>query len=373
MIRSPEDLNARWRQSVAADRAGDLKAAEAGYRAILQAAPKHAPAIRRLALIGQRYGDLDATTKLLERAILAAPDYWPAKLDLADLRQQSGALEAAAILYGEGLANADPTDPARLSNFAAVLLKLHRYQEALDVTERHRATGVTSANVSAYRTQALWELGQDDCALALSSPAKFVFERRPAAPPGFASVAAFNKALVATFEVHPTLTSTWDPTQRAARGGRVTENMFADELKQPAPIQAFRQMLEREITALADSLDSEYGHPFLGRHPKQPYEIISWANLMPAQGVQAAHIHNLGWLSGVYYPKLPAALGEEDDHAGWLGFGRPGYGIEATRQPDLRFLKPQEGLLVCFPSYLWHWTEAFQGGEERVSVAFDIA
>jgi uncharacterized protein (TIGR02466 family) len=101
--------------------------------------------------------------------------------------------------------------------------------------------------------------------------------------------------------------------------------------------------------------------------------MISWANLMPAQGVQAAHIHNLGWLSGVYYPKLPKALGDETDHAGWLGFGRPGYGIEATRAPALRFLEPEEGLLVCFPSYLWHWTEPFQGDEERVSVAFDVA
>jgi uncharacterized protein (TIGR02466 family) len=373
VIQSADALNARWRESVAAERLGDLKTAEAGYRAILQAAPSHAPALRRLALIGQRYGDQDAAAKLLERAITAAPDYWPAKLDLADIRQQTGAFDAAAALYADGLAKADPVDPARLSNYAAVLLKLGRYQDVLEIADRHRESGVTSANVSAYRAQALWELGRDDDALELADPNEFVFERRPEPPAGFASIAAFNEALITAFEVHPTLTDNWNPTQRAARGGRVTENVFAADLKQPAPIQAFRQMLEREVTALAADLPTTLGHPFQGRRPKQPFEIISWANLMPAQGVQAAHIHNLGWLSGVYYPKLPKALGDATDHAGWLGVGRPGYGIEARRAPALRFLKPEEGLLVCFPSYLWHWTEPFQGNEERVSVAFDVA
>ena len=107
---------------------------------------------------------------------------------------------------------------------------------------------------------------------------------------------------------------------------------------------------------------------------KTPLEIISWANLMPGQGVQAAHIHNLGWMSGVYYPKVPKAVSTGDNsHAGWLGFGQPGYDIPSVRPPPMRFLAPEAGLLVCFPSYIWHWTEPFEGDEERVSVAFDVA
>lgn len=373
MIQSAEALNARWRESVAAERAGDLKRAEAGYRDILRAAPGHAPALRRLAGIGRRYGDASAATALLERALAARLDYWPAKLDLADLKQEAGELEAAALLYADGLAIADPPDPGRLSNYAAALLKLGRFDDALDACDGHAATGVASANVAAYRAQALWELGRDAEALDLSDPDRFAFARTPAPPDGYADMAAFNADLVAALEAHPTLTDRWDESRRAARGGRVTENLFAPDAPQSEPIRAFRQMIEREVAGLAAGLPEEPGHPFYGRRPKQPFEIVAWANLMPGQGVQASHIHNLGWLSGVYYPKLPRAIGDEGDHAGWLGFGRPGYGIPAARPPKLRRLKPEEGGMACFPSYVWHWTEPFEGDEERVSVAFDVA
>ena len=372
-IRSPADLQARWRAATAAEGAGDLKAAEAGYRAILAAAPRHPPALRRLAGIGRRYGDAQAAGKLLERALAAEPAYWPARLDLADIRHEAGELEAAAPLYAAGLAAADPPDAPRLSNYAALLLKLGRHAEALEMAERHGRLGVASANVSAYRAQALWELGRDADFRALADPEVFAFPRRPAPPEGYANIAAFNADLVAALEAHPTLTSRWDPARRAARGGRVTGDIFADGAAAAAPIRAFRQMIEREVSALAAELPDVDGHPFYGRRPKRPSEIVAWANLMPADGVQASHIHNLGWLSGVYYPKLPETFGDAAAHAGWLGFGRPGYGLPAARPPLERFVRPETGLMGCFPSYVWHWTEPFEGAEERVSVAFDVA
>lgn len=366
-------LNALWRQSVAAERAGDLKQAEAGYRRILSAAPGHGPALRRLAGIGRRSGDKGAAKMLLERAVTVAPEYWPAKLDLADLMHEAGDVADAAALYRKGLDAADAQDPPRLSNYAAALMKLGRFADALEATERHRATGAESANVSAYRAQALWELNEDAMANDLSDPDRFVQSRMPAAPEGYADMATFNQALVEAVSSHPTLTDRWDPTLRAARGGRITTDIFADGLERPPAIEALHRMIAREVETLAGGLEHVDGHPFLGRRPKQPLKIVSWANIMPGQGVQAPHIHNLGWLSGVYYPKLPSAMGDDGDHAGWLGFGRPGYGVEVVRSPNIRFLKPETGMMACFPSYLWHWTEPFAGQEERVSIAFDVA
>ena len=379
MNASKQALAARWRESIAAERAGDLQTAEAGYRAILQAAPAHAPAMRRLAGIGARLGDRPAAIRLLDRALTAAPDYWPARLDLADLKQTTGAYEAAAMLYETGLNTADKPDPARLSNYAAVLLKLGRFEAAFAITDAHRATGAVSANVTAYRAQALWELGRDDDAMALADPTRFVFRLAPETPDGYGDLAAFNQALIEAFETHPTLTDRWDERQRAARGGRVTGDIFADTSDETSPIAKLRAMIQREIGALAERLPQTEGHPFLGRRPQPSLQMVGWANLMPGQGVQAAHVHNLGWISGVYYPKLPEALGDDGDnddngdHAGWLGFGRPGYDIPTTRPPAIVYERPKEGAIVCFPSYLWHWTEPFAGDEERVSVAFDIA
>ena len=41
-----------------------------------------------------------------------------------------------------------------------------------------------------------------------------------------------NADLVAALEAHPTLTDRWDESRRAARGGRVTENLFAPDAPQ---------------------------------------------------------------------------------------------------------------------------------------------
>ena len=373
MIRSAAELNARWQAALAAEKQGDFRSAETSYRAILQVAPKHPAALRRLAGIGRRYGDEKAVRALLERAVKADANYGPAKLDLADMLQSAGEIDRAAGLYAEGLALSTGA-PSQLSNYAACLLKLGRFSDALRLTDQHIATGALSANVAAYRAQALWELGEDDQALALLDPSQFVFTRKPLALNGYASIEAFNKDLVAAFEAHPTLTETWDPAQRAARGGRVTENLFAEGVPVPPVIEAFRALIADAVRQVSAELATVSGHPFLGRRAKAPLEIISWANLMPGQGVQAAHIHNLGWMSGVYYPKVPKAVSSGDgNHAGWLGFGKPGYDIPSVRPPPTRFLAPEAGLLVCFPSYIWHWTEPFEGDEERVSVAFDVA
>ena len=36
------------------------------------------------------------------------------------------------------------------------------------------------------------------------------------------------------------------------------------------------------------------------------------------------------------------------------------------------FVKPAEGMLVLFPSYLWHGTVAFATGTPRLTAAFDV-
>ena len=142
MIRSAAELNARWQAALAAEKQGDFRSAETSYRAILQVAPKHPAALRRLAGIGRRYGDQEAARALLERAVNADAKYGPAKIDLADILQSAGEIDRAAGLYAEGLALGSGAPP-QLSNYAACLLKLGRFPDALRLTDQHIATGVT--------------------------------------------------------------------------------------------------------------------------------------------------------------------------------------------------------------------------------------
>ncbi|MEX2647566.1 MAG: 2OG-Fe(II) oxygenase family protein, partial [Alphaproteobacteria bacterium] len=177
----------------------------------------------------------------------------------------------------------------------------------------------------------------------------------------------FHAALIAEVRAHPTLTETWNPKQRAARGGYLATRLFVEA----APALA---MLETAIRAAIDglkaALSDDAQHPFLMRKPAR-YALDAWCNILVADGHQAPHIHNLGWLSGVYYVRVPPQIGDRDP-AGWIEFGRPGYGLPETPAMTLRTVRPREGLAVMFPSYVWHRTIAFVGEGERISIAFDL-
>ena len=72
------------------------------------------------------------------------------------------------------------------------------------------------------------------------------------------------------------------------------------------------------------------------------------------------HIHPSAWLSGVYYVALPSSLGADDDGtAGWIEFGRPYWDFQIRAEPETRLIEPEEGLMLLFPSYMFHRTLPF--------------
>ena len=51
-------------------------------------------------------------------------------------------------------------------------------------------------------------------------------------------------------------------------------------------------------------------------------------------------------------------------------FGVPRYPVLAAT-PEF-MVQPVAGLLVLFPSYMWHGTTAIHGEEHRTTIAFDV-
>ena len=87
-------------------------------------------------------------------------------------------------------------------------------------------------------------------------------------------------------------------------------------------------------------------------------------------GFQKPHIHSSGWISGVFYLKMPGKIiGNE----GSIAFSLHGYDYPIIRK-DIpgKEHQPKVGDLVFFPSSLFHWTIPFEADEERQCIAFDI-
>ncbi len=90
-----------------------------------------------------------------------------------------------------------------------------------------------------------------------------------------------------------------------------------------------------------------------------------------SQGYHFNHVHSQGWLSSAYYVSLPPGMKAGGARDGWLKFGESNIGLGA-REEIGRYVEPEEGLLVLFPSCMFHGTVPFADDAERLTVAFDV-
>ena len=61
-----------------------------------------------------------------------------------------------------------------------------------------------------------------------------------------------------------------------------------------------------------------------------------------------------------------------DGHDGWIEFGRPQSIYRTSASPRVKLVRPEEGLMVLFPSFFFHRTIPFEADAERICIAFDI-
>lgn len=257
-------------------------------------------------------------------------------------------------------------------NLATAALKLRDTGAALAACEGVLARRPTHVRANALAVTCLYDLGRDTDADRLVGWGSLTRSYALPLPVGYADLAAFNQALAAAVRSHPNRRDDWDPTKRAIRGGA----LVTDVLKHDDPaIRAFAGALAAVLDRYVKDLPSpavDPAHPHLRAIPSG-YALDAWGNILGEGGHQSGHIHNLGWLSGVYYVEMPPAVRDDDpDRAGWIEFNRPGYGIPDTGRARVRALRPEAGLVALFPSYVWHRTVPFTGGGERISIAFDL-
>ena len=127
------------------------------------------------------------------------------------------------------------------------------------------------------------------------------------------------------------------------------------------------RIIRKEVAAYRLKLQSS-DCGFIKMWP-QVYVLSGWYILMEKGGLLKSHNHTDGWLSGVFYLKMPSAKSDE----GSIEFGlhRDDFPILDPEYPRALY-KVKEGDLVLFPSSLFHRTIPFHSDEERLCIAFDL-
>lgn len=352
--------------SKATEPADLARALEAGM-GVLADDPRHAAAHDCVAIVLAKVGRRDAAIEHARTAVALGPGNAAHAATLARLLEEGGELEAArAALDAAAAAGADSAMLRRLRG--TVALRSGDVEAARRAFDAALALDPADQDAIAKAGLALDLAGERAAAAAWRGEDSLLRAVALAVPDGFASLAAFDAQLADDIRTHSRLR--FEPVGLAAKGGYLTEDLLAD--RTPA-ILGFERSLRAAIDAYIASLPDDPGHPFLRAVPRRGYALNLWATRVAAQGAIDTHIHEQSWLSGAYYVALPPALGTGgDDRAGWIEFGRPYRTLPDAPDATLRTIKPAEGTLLLFPSYLFHRTLPFAGDGERISISFDL-
>ena len=365
-----------------------------------EASLEDAEAHYNLGVVLQALTRLEEATVAFRRAIDLKPDYFEAYNNLGGALLKLSRLEAAAdacrsaISISPGGAEAwhnlgmtlaageqpddgieafrravdlTPDDPNYRGSLGAALLRQGDSAAALDVAEALLQTRPQCANLLAIKVAALVESGRHAAARELLDLDRLILTFKSGFPPAFADLRTFNLALEDHILAHPTLG--YISSEKATRNGRQTSELLADP---KGPFAQFESMLHAAAERYWASVPTDRAHPFLAYRPKK-FRLTVWATVLDRQGHQIPHIHPSAWLSGVYYVKLPSLIERQNpDCEGWIEFGRTLPEFPGTDTPHTRLIRPEEGLLVMFPSYFPHSTVPFDSDEIRISIAFDM-
>jgi uncharacterized protein (TIGR02466 family) len=212
-----------------------------------------------------------------------------------------------------------------------------------------------------------WRQMGDVREAALNDYSRYVRTFDLPAPAGYTSMADFNRELAqALLQLHRASRA---PADQSLRGGTQTlEDLFATGLP---IVDALRSQFEIAIREFVRELPDDASHPLLRRKTRDFRFSGSWSVKLARAGYHVNHVHSQGWISSCYYVRVPQAAADAQHQAGWLKLGETDLKL-AHREQIGRMIQPREGMLVLFPSYLFHGTTPFDTDEERITVAFDV-
>ena len=138
------------------------------------------------------------------------------------------------------------------------------------------------------------------------------------------------------------------------------------ELGEPYGTQLGRMFVEGVKGAVSAMVDWSEAWP-------ERFSMDAWANVNERGDGNSAHIHpGCAW-SGVYY------VATEQDAGGHIAFIDPRTAALMVNHPlnpfsgnDALNVPPVAGLILVFPSFLYHRVDAYRGESPRISIAFNL-
>lgn len=370
----------------------------------------------------------DAEQAFLE-ALRRRPDLYEAHIDLAQLRWMRTGARAAALAEIEGAIAARPKD-ARLTLVKAKILEgAQQIEDAFALTQEAASREPGDVALAVYAAQLAAQLGHSSAALAHAERAVGLAPQESVA--AIALIVAClgagdaRRAEALALQLHQRapddqhaialLATAWrltgDPrygalydydafvrtaeldtpagwTSRAAyvedlrraltASHAMRTHPFNQSIRNGSQIADILSIDDPALAALPEALDgpiSRYiaslgpGDDPLRRRNAGGYAIQGiWSIRMHAGGYHIDHVHPNGWISSACYIDVPEG---RTGHEGWIRFGEPGIRTTPALAAE-RYINPKPGMVVMFPSYMWHGVVPYAQDGARMTFAYDL-
>ncbi|MGH8145031.1 MAG: putative 2OG-Fe(II) oxygenase [Rhodanobacteraceae bacterium] len=373
--------------------------AETEFRKVVQTKPDHQIAHSNLMeLVWMRTGDVDEASHAIDMTLQAYPMLRGLRIAKARLLTSARMPQAALAEIDAGLA-LDAQDPALLKAAATIALEFDgaralRYarralsvvphdrgalvafgnaslavgdvRQALDIAAKLHALDPADGEAVAMQADAL-RIAGDPRYRELLDYRNFVQASYIDTPPGWPDLAGYLHDLQSALTRAHTLHA--HPIGNSLREG--SQIQLLPEQSESDAIRAFPSAIDEPIRRYMQAL-GRGKDPMRSRNTGRYQMNGIWSVRLRPGGFHVSHYHPAGWISSACYLHLPAAVTRHGGE-GWLKFGEPAFATRATLGPEY-FIKPEPGLLVLFPSYMWHGTVPFSGDTEecRLTIAFDV-
>jgi tetratricopeptide (TPR) repeat protein len=340
-------------------RTGDASSALVDVERAIKAAPGDV----RLAIVKAQTlefaGLLDEAFALVEKVATANPNDLSVTLQAAQLATATGK-PRQALAYAEAANNLAPQELPVQVTLAEALLASGQAQRASDVAGHMRRRWSTNQHAMALQATA-WRLLGDTRYRALYDYGALVWSSLLDVPPGWNSLPAYvSDVATALNALHAYREHPFNQSLR--HGSQAINILQQDHPALRALPAALDGPIKRRLAELGRGDD-----PVRSRNTGAYAFQGMWSVKLRPGGYHIDHVHPQGWLSSACYVETVEPKGRE----GWIKFGQPGVRTSPPLAPE-HYVEPKPGLLVLFPSYMWHGTVPFTGSRSRLTFAFDL-
>jgi uncharacterized protein (TIGR02466 family) len=364
LLRAADDISvATEYANVIWMRRGDMATAQGVLDVAYRAGASPASLLLVKAKLLEGAGDMAGAARLLAMGVERMPSELPVLLAAAQAAVEIGAIADADRFAAQAL-RLDPDRPEALNQATIVELAAGRPAQALAIARRGLAVDPGNPSLWGWAATAARAAGDPLYGQVYDYDAMIgVYEIET--PAGWASLEAYLADLARVLRaMHP-----YDqhPFHQSLRHGSQTMQPLTGT-GEPA-LEAFFQAIDKPLHEHMAKL-GKGSDPLRVRNTGKYLIDGAWSVSLKPGGFHKDHFHPQGWLSSAFYVETPDQAVDRGQKEGWIRFGQPPIKMQPPLPPE-RYVRPQPGRLVLFPSYMWHGTEPFTTDERRVTIAFD--